>query len=213
MKRSLMFASMFAALLPSFEVAAETVGGEATPAAPAGKTKATVEKVKMSDGREVDFVGKRKLLKESIIEEGQPPAVRLDFRNGETRLFYLPDSLLFRFAAHGAEQKLGDETAGEDDVDDMVLSVDELIERLNKGEWSIKREGGGMAGTSVLIKALVEFSGRTVEQVKEFLKNKTQAEKMALRTSEKLKPIVERLEAEKVAKGAKVDVNALLGAL
>lgn len=212
---------------PRFEAAQETVGGEAPPeaAAPApAKVKAVAEKVKLSDGREVEFAGKRKLLKESsgtevdevsleFISQLTLPTVRLDFRNGETRSFVLPAALLFKFAAHGAEQKLGDETAGEDDVDDMVLSIDELIERLNKGEWSVKREGGGMAGTSVLIKALMEFSSHPVERVKEFLKNKTQAEKMALRTSPKLKPIVDRLEAEKTAKGAKVDVNALLGEL
>lgn len=218
MKSMFRTAALLSALYsPAFEAAAETVGGEAPAAAPAGKAKATVEKVTMTDGRIVEFVGKRKLLKESIFTDGETtlalPLIRLDFRNGETRTFELPEALLLKFAAHGAEQKLGDETAGEDDVDDMVLSVDELIERLNKGEWSIKREGGGMAGTSVLIKALMEYSGHPLERVKEFLKNKTQADKVALRQSEKLKPIVDRLEAEKLAKSAKVDVNALLSTL
>lgn len=199
------------AALGCFEAAAETVGGEA-PAA-SGKQKAAVEKVKMTDGREVEFVGKRKLLKESIFEEGQYPAIRLDFRNGETRTFVLPEGLFARFAAHGAEQKLGDETAGEDDVDDMVLAVDALIERLNKGEWSIQRTGGGMSGTSTLIKALMELSGRPLEYIKDFLKDKTPADKAALRNSAKLKPIVDRIESEKAAKNSKVDVDALLGAL
>lgn len=185
----------------------------ATAEAVATKAKSKeVETVTMSDGRQVDFVGKRKLLKESIID-GNSVAVRLDFRNGETRMFNLPSELLYRFAAHGAEQKLGDETAGEEDVDDMVLAVDDLIERLNKGEWSMKREGGGMAGTSVLLRALMELSGKTVEQVKEFLKPLSQADKLALRNSPKVKPIVDRLEAEKVSKASKVDTNALLAGL
>ena len=171
-----------------------------------------VEKVHMQDGRDVEFVGKRKLLKDSIIS-GDSVAVRLDFRNGETRLFTLSQDLMAKFAAHGAEQKLGDETAGVDDVDDMVLGVDELIDRLNKGEWSTKREGSGVAGTSVLLRALVEYSGRTVEQIKEFLSSKSQAEKMALRNSPKVKPIVDKLEAEKVAKGSKVDADALLAGI
>lgn len=171
-----------------------------------------VEKVKMSDGREVEFAGKRKLLKES---NPDTLTVRLDFRNGETRTYAITDNLVKLFAVHGAEQKLGDETAGLDDVDDMVLAVDELISRLEKGPegWSVKREGGGFGGTSILLRALVEFSGRTPEQVKEFLSSKSQAEKMALRTSAKLKPIIERLEAEKASKGAKVDTDALLGSL
>lgn len=173
-----------------------------------------VETVKMSDGREVEFVGKRKLLKESVFnEDGTLQGVRLDFRNGESRLFIVPQTLFYRFAAHGAEQKLGDETAGIDDVDDMVLEVDELIERLNKGEWNVKREGGGMAGTSVLLKALVEYSKKTPEQVKEFLKGKSQAEKLGLRSHPEIKKIISRIEDEKLAKSAKVDTNALLGQL
>ena len=100
----------------------------------------------------------------------------------------------------------------------MQLAVEDLISRLDKNEWSIRREGGGMGGTSILLKALMEFSAsqgnaRTVEQVKEFLKTKSQAEKLGLRNSAKLKPIVERLEAEKASKGTKVDTDALLGAL
>lgn len=177
--------------------------------AQAGTKERQVEKVLMSDGREVEFVGKRKLLKETILN-GDSVAVRLDFRNGETRLFAIPPELILKAAGHGIEQKLGDETAGTEDVDDMVLDVDALIERLNKGDWTTKREGGGMAGTSVLLRALVEYSGKAVEEVKKFLTGKTQAEKIALRNSPKVKPIVDRIEAEKASKAAKVDTDALL---
>lgn len=178
-----------------------------------------VETVTMQDGRKVDFVGKRQMQKDSIIE-GDSVSVRLDYRNGETRLFKVPSNLLLQFAGHGAEQKLGDEIAGlkddkgnEADLDDKILAIDDLIDRLNKGEWSVKRESNGMAGTSVLLKALVEATGKTVEQVKEFLKAKTQQEKLALRASSRIKPIVDRMEAEKANKGAKIDTDALLGQL
>lgn len=177
------------------------------------KTEPQVETVSMTDGRLVDFAGKRKLLKESVSQPDGTIAVRLDFRNGQTRLFTIPPSLLARFAAHGAEQKLGDEIAGVEDVEDCVLAVDELIDRLYNGEWGVKREANGMAGTSTLLKALVEVSGKSVEQIKEFLKGKSQAEKVALRNNPKIKPIVERIEAEKAAKGSKVDTEALLGEL
>jgi len=172
-----------------------------------------VETVKFPDGRSVDFVGKRKMLKETLIGDDGSVAIRIDFRNGETRTFGLNPDLLLRFAGHGAEQKYGDETAGVDDIDDMVLAVDELHARLEKGEWSTKREGGGFAGTSVLLRALVEFSGRSAEQVKEFLSGKSQAEKLALRGSAQLKPIVDRLEAEKLSKGSKVNTDDLLASL
>jgi len=184
----------------------------ATAEAVTEKAKKEVESVTMSDGRVVDFVGKRKLLKETIINEDSV-AVRLDFRNGETRTFTIPSNMLLQFAGHGAEQKLGDETAGVDDVDDMTLAVDDLTGRLEKGEWSMKREGSGMTGTSVLLRALMELSGKTTEQVKAFLSGKSQAEKMALRSSKQVKPIVDRLEAEKLSKATKVDTDALLGEL
>ena len=177
------------------------------------KTETQVETVTMTDGRVVDFAGKRKLLKESSVNADGKVQVRLDFRNGETRLFTLPDNLLAKFAAHGAEQKLGDEIAGLNDVEDCVLAVDELIDRLYNGEWSVKREANGMAGTSVLVRALVEHTGKTVDAIKTFLAGKSQAEKVALRNNPKIKPIVERIEAEKASKKANVDTDAMLGEL
>lgn len=186
------------------------------------KNEPQVESVKMEDNRVVDFPGKRKLLKESFVTDDGKVQVRLDFRNGATRLFTIPDNLMAKFAAHGAEQKLGDEIAGlkgadgkEADIDDAVLAVDELIDRLYNGEWNQRKEANGLAGTSVLIRALVELynGAKSVEQVKAFLKDKTQAEKLALRQSARVKPIVERLEAEKAAKGQKVDADALLAGL
>lgn len=71
-----------------------------------------------------------------------------------------------------------------------------------------------MAGTSVLIRALCELYKQPVANIKAFLKDKTQAEKLALRNNPAVKPVVERLEAEKNAKaGSKVDSDALLAGL
>lgn len=179
----------------------------------ATKPETVIETVTMEDGRIVEFAGKRKLLKTSTVTPEGKVQVRMDFRNAATRLFTIPDNMLAKFAAHGAEQKLGDEIAGLDDTDDAVLAVDELIDRLYSGEWGIKREANGMAGTSVLARALVELTGKSREDIKAFLGKKTQAEKVALRNSAKVKPIVERLESEKAQKGSKVDTDALLGEL
>lgn len=208
--------------------AADVAGGQTPPATKPKREPPVVEKVTMEDGRVVEFVGKRRMLKEGIFnEDGTLNHVRFDFKNGRV-LQFIPNRevkttdghlLGERFLAHGIEQKLGDETAGFDpneDIDDMVLDVAALIERLGKdpAEWSMRREGGGMAGTSILIKALIELSGgkRTAESVTAWMKEKnmTQADKMALRQSPQLKPIVERLEQEKAAKGSKIDVGALL---
>lgn len=177
------------------------------------KVESSIETVKMDDERLVDFAGKRKLLKESFVNAAGEVSVRLDFRNGRTITFGIPQTMMAKFAAHGAEQKLGDEIAGLEDVEDCVLSVEKLVERLNAGEWGVKREANGMAGTSVLLRALVEHTGKTAEQIKAFLADKTQAQKLALRNSAKIKPIVERIEQEKAAKATKVDTDALLGEL
>jgi hypothetical protein len=180
-----------------------------------------VKTVKMDDGRVVEFPGKRQMQKESMVsEDGKIVKVRLDYVNGETRTFQLPDALFAKFAAHGAEQKLGDEIAGlkkadgtEADIEDKILAIDDLIERLNAGEWTVKRDSNGMAGTSVLIRALVELYNKPVEAIKAFLKDKTQADKVALRNNPKVKPIVEKIEAERASKKTSVDTDALLAGL
>jgi hypothetical protein len=197
--------------------AAPGATAEATPVKKPVKTEYV--KVKMEDGREIEFPAKRKVLKEVETTEGQTPTVVMDFRNGKTIRFQVPPELMVQAAGHGIAQKLGDETAGEEDVDDMYLAVESLAKRLSKrnddgsfaGQWNVPREGGSFAGTSMLIKALMELQGKTVEQVKTFLEGKSQADKLALRAHPKVKAIIDRLEAERVTKN--VDTDKLLGEL
>lgn len=213
-------------------------------------TKQREEKsVKMSDGRTVIFVGKRKLLKETLIDGSKVAVdsdqvmigagavkVRLDFVNGETRLWTPPLGLIAKAVGHGLEQKLGDQTAGEEDVEDCVIAVDDLLAQLDKGDWTQRAEGGGgFAGASVVVKAIIEVMNErnakagkppvTVEQVKAFLQGKLDNAKAK---GEKLsrkelydsfrKPgtatgdVVARLEAEKAKKASKVDADAELAA-
>jgi hypothetical protein len=168
----------------------------------------------MADGSVVQFTAKQKLAKTTTIGEDSSISTRFDFRNGKTLLFAVPKELLLRFAAHGVEQKIGDCIAGETDIDDAVASMEDLITRLTAGEWSTKRAPGEFSGQSILMKALVEVSGKTAEQVKGFLSPKTAAEKSALRNDNSLRPVIQRLEAEKAAKSPnKVDTTALLGEL
>jgi hypothetical protein len=174
------------------------------------------ELVQMKDGREVTFVGaKKKMIKESTIGEDGSISCRFDFRNGDVLTFTAPDSLISNFAAHGVEQKLGDCIAGIAEIDDCVLAMEKSIANLSAGNWTVKRESDGMAGTSVLIRALVEYSGKPVDAIKGYLADKTQAQKIALRSNPAVKVIVDRLEAEKAAnkKGPQIDTEALLGEL
>jgi hypothetical protein len=64
---------------------------------------------------------------------------------------------------------------------------------------------------------MVEYTGKATELVKEFLKDKTPAEKAALKTSKipnkagvTIKQIADRLEEEKAARGSKADAATLL---
>lgn len=208
-------AGMAVAMAPADGETGSDTGGTST--TKPVKKEPTINTVTLTDGRIVDFVGKRKLLKASEVTPDGKIQTTLDFVNGETRTFTIPDALLAKFASHGAEQKLGDEIAGVDDIEDAVMAIDDLIDRLYNGEWGVARDKSGLAGASILMRALVESTGKTAEEIKKFLSDKTAAQKAALRTNPKIKPIVDRLEAEKAAKSAKkadaVDTDALLNEL
>jgi hypothetical protein len=192
--------------------------------------KAEVEIVDLEDGTKGEFVGKRKLNKSYVLnEDGSLNHCRFEFRNGRVLLITIPQSLMGQFAGHGAIQKYGDELAGlkpaegqdEVDIDDMVLAMEELDGTIQQGKWSTRKEGDGSGGTSVLIKALVAYGGKSVDQVKAFLKDKDAKFKTALRLDDKrpnkdgktMAAIVREIEAAKASKGVKVDTSAALADL
>lgn len=143
------------------------------------KSKTEYTTVTMPGGREVKFAGKRKVNKETLIDESKieisgdviqftegAVSVRMDFRNGETRTLPLPVSLLAKFAGHGGEQKFGDELASPADKpmseDDMVLAIDALYDIIKGGKWGAGRAegGGGVAGAGIVVKALMEVTNK-----------------------------------------------------
>jgi hypothetical protein len=219
------------------------VENDVSQAAAAKKPKTEYEAVTMSDGRVVQFPKSRSLSKQSFITgvEGytDATAVRLDFSNGETRLVTIPGAEivaevmaasgtetvarlqhLLKAAAHGYEQKLGDEmayTPKKDEapptVGDKIEWVDELISRLQALEWSIAREGGGgLAGAGVLVQALVALSGKTKEEIREFLKPLTKEDRAAMKRASPVKEKIQEIEDE-IAKKNGVDGSALVGKL
>lgn len=187
------------------------------------KAAKVVNTVEMGDGRMVAFSGKRRFLKDvEISEDGFDLSARFDVVNGETRTFKISANkpLFAKLAAHGLLQKVGDEVAGLEDPEDMVLALDEILDRLGRGEWGVERsrgEGNAMAGLSVLAKALVEVSGKTPQAIKDFLASKTNAEKLALRDNPSLKPVVARIEAERKPRKPKektaIDTQSMLDGL
>lgn len=210
------------------------------------KQKAEVTQVTMTDGRVVGFAGKRKVLKETIIDESKividgnvihieagAIKIRFDLRDGSTKTFDLPLSLLPKFAGHGGEQKYGDELASPADKplseEDMMMALESLDSRIQKGDWRVEREGsGGVSGAGVVVKAIMEVTGKSAEEVKAFLQKKIDASngpdgkptltRAALYKSfrapgTKTAGIIERLEKEKETKPAAIDADSALGEL
>lgn len=175
----------------------------------AQKKETVVELVKMSDGRQVEFPGKRKLSKEVYIADNGTISIRADFRNGETLTQEVPSLLYPKCAAHGIGQKTVDEIAGVDDIDDCVLAISDLFDRIAKGEWTQAREANGMAGTSVLLQAIMQVKGLTKEKVQTFLATKDQKQKIALRNSDTFREAVKVIEAAKASKKTQVDTTDL----
>lgn len=198
-------------------------------AAEAAAKKATeYTTVKMEDGREVKFAGKRKMTREVIVsEDGNSVVVRFDFVNGKTLSLSsteVPTKTALQLVGHGIAQKVGDESAGVASVDDMVLGSEEMINRLKAGDWyAAKSAGDSFSGGSIVIKAIVEATGKSVEDVKAFLQKKLDAakekgEKLSRadlyasfrNPASKTGAIIERLEREERSKASKVDANALV---
>jgi len=205
------------------------------------KSKTEYFPVQMSDGRTVQFAGKKKVLKETIIDEGKlesdgslvqlqagAVSIRMDFRNGETRLIPLPLSLLARFAGHGAEQKFGDELASPStdpmSEEDMVIAIDDLNAQIQAGSWGKGRAagGGGVSGASLVVQAIMEATGRDLATVKAYLQKKLDADKDLTRRAlydsfrvagTKTGIIIKRLEEAKLAKTAKLDADAELASI
>ena len=206
---------------------------------PAKKT-TEYQEVAMTDGRKVSFAGKRKVVKETVLDESKivvegdvmqvqagAISIRMDFRNGETRLMPLPLSLLARFAGHGAEQKYGDELATTADKplteEDMVLAIDDLNAQIQSGKWGAGRaagQGGSVSGASIVVQAICEATGKDLATVKAYLQKKLDSDEGLTRRAlydsfrvagTKTGVIIKRLEEAKLAKTAKVDADEALG--
>lgn len=208
----------------------------ATPARP----KTEYLEVTMEDGRKVSFAGKRKLNKETLIDDTKVEtdesgnvmqisagavSIRMDFRNGATRTFSVPLGMLLKFAGHGAEQKYGDELASPASnpltEEDMVLAVEDLDKEIQAGNWGKGRAagGGGVSGASVVVQAIMEATGKDLATVKDYLDKKIASTEGLTRRAlydsfrvagTKTGIIIKRMEDEKLAKTAKVDADAAL---
>jgi hypothetical protein len=199
----------------------------AAPSTKAKRPATEVFKIQMTDGRVVEFTGVKKRMDKEVIVREDSVAVRFDFRNGETRQFEVPANLLLQAAGHGVSQKVGDETAGDEKVEDMVIHVDEMLDRLARGEWLKPRgEGDSFSGASIVIKAVSMASGKTVDEVKKFLAAKLEAAEKAgqkltradlykgfRKPGTKTAEIIKKLEEEQLSAETKTNGDELLAEL
>jgi hypothetical protein len=173
-----------------------------------------VTAVVAEDGQTYEFGEKAKVKKLSSTE-GTQVVVKFVFRNGAVRstAFSADHPLFVRLAQHGADQKIGDEFAGLDDPEDCVAAFEGISARLQAGEWSEKRQSEGLAGTSLLARALAEVTGKSLAEVKERLAATPKEAKAAIGKQKAVAAVIDRLKAERDAKkGVQVDADAALAA-
>ena len=156
--------------------------------------------------------------------DNRPCALLLQFANGEKLSItasQLQQSIMEYAIFHGLKQKLVDaaaisrnpETGRAATVEDKYQAVKAVYDRLLSGQWNATREGGGNAG-GLLFQALCRmYQGRkTPDELKAFLADKSDAEKMALRKNPRVAQIIEDIRAEQ-GKAANIDTDELLGEL
>ena len=156
--------------------------------------------------------------------DGRPCALHLKFANGEELAItasQLTNHVMEYAIFHGLKQKLVDaaaisrnpETGRAATVEDKYQAVKTVFDRLLTGQWNAVREGGG-GGGGLLLQALCRmYAGRkTVEELKAFLADKSDAEKTALRKNPRVAAIIEEIRAEQ-GKAANIDTDELLGEL
>lgn len=199
---------------------------QTAPAAKKAKTEYT--EVTMDDGRKVKFAGKQKVRKEVAEDaEGKPVGVRFDYVNGNVRtLFFheIPAATHLDLLVHGIHQKVGDESSDVKTVEDAVIAHESMMERLKKGEFKKAREAGdSFAGAGLVVRAIMEATGKSAEDVKAYIQRRldaakekdeklTRAELYASfkRPGSKTGVIIERLEREAREKAATLDADAEL---
>ena len=156
--------------------------------------------------------------------EGHPSGLALQFANGEALKLtaaQLTNSILEQAVWHGLKQKLVDaaaisrnpETGRAASVEDKYQAVKTVYDRLLSGQWNAVREGGTATG-GLLLQALVRmYQGRkTPDQLREFLADKSDAEKTALRKNPRVAGIIDDIRAE-TGKTTSIDADELLSEL
>lgn len=166
--------------------------------------------VKFSDGAEFEFSPRFKSKKKT---DEESRVVSFYVRNGaivQVELDRIPASVQTMLALHGIAQKVGDDAAGVEDPEDIASAFETMRDQLYAGTWTTERAKSEFAGASIFAKAVAEVTGQTLDRVKEILAKLTAGEKAQLKANPAVKEVINRLEAEKLAKAGPIDSAALL---
>lgn len=186
---------------------AETQGAEQSAAVETPSNKVSVT---FPDGNSFEFSPRFKSKK---AVDSAAKVVTFYVRNGaqiQVELDRIPESVQLQLALHGIAQKVGDDAAGVEDPDDIASAFETMRDQLYAGTWSSERAKGEFTGASMLVRAVAEVTAQPVEKVKARLAEMSAADKAQLKANAKVKAVIERLEAEKLAKAGPVDSEALL---
>lgn len=161
--------------------------------------------VQMSDGRTVGFGARQQCVKEVLrrADTQEPIAVRFNLRNGVVHscdVDQLDQKVIAELVAHGIKQKVGDEGAKEKvtSPSDFADQIAAMIQRLYDGTAFTRTAGTRQDPDLDLARALSEWKGdKTEAEALEFLKDKSKAQKQALRLVPEVKAILDRLEKER----------------
>lgn len=128
----------------------------------------------------------------------------------------LTDQIRAHLMAHGWKQKVADGAAKSRDPEtgrsatdgEKISAMRAIAQRLAAGVWAVTGGGGGASSEKMLlIRALAEFSGKSLDDARAFVDGKTKAQQTALAANAKIKTIVDRLRADSVSM---VDSDELL---
>lgn len=148
----------------------------------------------------------------------------ITFRNGkslEVDTALLSMEMQQQAMLHGLKQKLVDaaaigrntDTGRTANIDDKFSAVEEVYTRIMQGEWNKARgDGSGKGSKSYLCEALMEFTGKTREQITTFLAAKTKEEQAALKANDKISVIIARIERAR-ATVSDIDTDSILDEL
>lgn len=188
---------------------------EATTTAPEAVA-APQDTVTLPDGSTVKFSARDKVKKMSYSLDDGTIMIRFVFRNGTVKESeFLPTNpILVRAAQHGLDQKIGDEFAKLDDVEDCIVAFEEMCERLQAGEWVAERESNGLSGVSLLAAALIRVTGKPRDEVLAKVKELPPKVKAAMLSHPPIAAEVAKIKEERAARSKKpaevVDVSAVM---